>query len=64
MAIAAMIAVAGTVAMLWMDFGPGSDSRGGSDGLTTASVVSRAGAIATPSEPPPHLEIPQTVPVP
>jgi hypothetical protein len=60
MAIAAMVAAAGIVALVWLDFGPGSDSHG-DDGMTTASAVSRAGAIATPSEPPTRLQKPQTV---
>jgi hypothetical protein len=63
MAIAAMVAAAGIVALVWLDFSPGSDSRSGEDGMTTATAVSRAGAIATPSEPPTRLEMPQTVPV-
>jgi hypothetical protein len=62
MAIAAMVAAAGIVALVWLDFSPGSDSHGG-DGMTTASAVSRAGAFVTPSEPPTHLQRPQTVPV-
>lgn len=61
MAIAAMVAAAGIVALVWLDFDPGSDSRR-DDGMTTASAVSRAGATATPSEPPTHLQRPQTVP--
>jgi hypothetical protein len=60
MAIAAMVAAVGIVALVWLDFGPGSDSHG-DDGITTASAVSRAGAFVTPSEPPTHLQIPQTV---
>jgi hypothetical protein len=60
MAIAVMVAAAGIVALVWLDFGPGSDSHG-DDGITTASAVSRAGAFVTPSEPPSHLQSPQTV---
>ena len=63
MAIAAMVAAAGIVALVWLDFSPGSDVRSGDDGLITATAVSRAGAIATPSEPLTHLQKPQTVPV-
>jgi hypothetical protein len=62
MAIAVMVAVAGIVALVWLDFGPGSDSHG-DDGMTTASAVSRAGAFVTPSEPPTHLQKPQTITV-
>jgi hypothetical protein len=61
MAIAAVVAAAGIVALVWIDFDPQSDSRR-DDGMTTASAVSRAGAIATPSEPAIHLQRPQTVP--
>jgi hypothetical protein len=60
MAIAAMVAAAGIVALVWLDFGPGSDSQG-DDGMTTATAVSRAGAFVTPSEPPTRLQKPQTV---
>jgi hypothetical protein len=62
MAIAVMVAAAGIVALAWLDFGPGSDSHG-DDGLTTATAVSRAGAIVTPSEPPTRLQKPQTITV-
>jgi len=61
MAIAAMVAAVGIVALVWLDFDPASDSRR-DDGMITASAVSRAGAISTPSEPPIHLQKPQTVP--
>jgi hypothetical protein len=60
MAIAAMVAAAGIVALVWLDFGPGSDPHG-DDGITTASAVSRAGAFVTPSEPPSRLQKPETV---
>jgi|HubBroStandDraft_3_1064219.scaffolds.fasta_scaffold3158934_1 hypothetical protein len=59
MAIAALVAAAGIVALVWLDFGPGSESHG-DDGLTTATAVSRAGAFVTPSEPPTRLQKPQT----
>jgi hypothetical protein len=62
MAIAAVVAAVGIVALVWLDFDPGSDLPSADDGMTTASAVSRAGAIATPSEPPIHLQKPQTVP--
>jgi hypothetical protein len=63
MIIAALIAVVGSVSILWMDFGPGADAQGSGDGMITASVLSRSGAIARPTEPPTHLGIPKTVPV-
>jgi len=49
--VAAIIAVIGTAVILFDDFGPGNDSRGSGNAIT-AAVVSRAGAILTPSEPP------------
>jgi hypothetical protein len=61
MAIAALIAIACVIAIFFMDFRTEANSPGG-DGMITASVVSRAGAIATPSEPPPHLTAPKTMP--
>jgi hypothetical protein len=45
---------------LWSDLR--NDSLGRGDGIITSAVVSRAGAIVTPSEPPGHLVVPQTVP--
>jgi hypothetical protein len=62
MAIAALIAATCVIAIFLMDFRTEASSPGG-DGMITASVVSRAGAIATPSEPPPHLAAPKTTPV-
>jgi hypothetical protein len=44
---------------LWSDLK--NDSLGRGDGIITSAVVSRAGAIMTPSEPPAHLVAPQTV---
>jgi hypothetical protein len=44
---------------LWSDLK--GDSSGRSDGMITSAVVSRAGAIITPSEPPSHLVVPRTV---
>jgi hypothetical protein len=61
MAIAALIAMACVTAIFFMDFQTETNSPGG-DGTITASVVSRAGAIATPSEPPPRLTAPKTMP--
>jgi len=64
MIIAGLISVVGTVSIIcWMDSGPAGNSHGGGDGMITASAVARAGAIASPTEPPDHLSIPKTVPV-
>ena len=49
--VAAIVAVLGTAVILFNDFGPSYDSRG-SGRMITAAVVSRAGAIEIPSEPP------------
>lgn len=57
--IAGMVAAIGALC-LWSDLT--SDPSGRGDGMTTSAVVSRAGAIMTPSEPPTHLIVPQTVP--
>ena len=59
--IAAIIAAIGAVC-LWSDLR--NDSLGRGDPMITSAVVSRAGAIMTPSEPPAHLVVPQTVPAP
>jgi hypothetical protein len=56
--IATIVAVLGAFC-LWSDLSSESSGRG--DGIITSAVVSRAGAIATPSEPPAHLVAPQTV---
>ena len=56
--IAAIVAAIGAFC-LWSDLR--NDTLGGADGMITSAVVSRAGAIATPSEPPAHLVMPQTV---
>jgi hypothetical protein len=58
--IATIVAALG-VFCLWSDLSSESPGRG--DGIITSAVVSRAGAgaIATPSEPPAHLVVPQTV---
>jgi hypothetical protein len=63
MIVAGLIAVVGTVSILWMDSGPDSNSQGSGDGMITASALSRSGAIALPTQPPAHLAIPKTVPV-
>ncbi len=60
MIIAAIVAAIGAF-FLWSDLRNNSLGRG--DGMITSAVVSRAGAIATPSEPPAHLVVPQTAPV-
>jgi hypothetical protein len=57
--IAAIVAAIG-VFCLWSDLKNDSPDRG--DGIITSAVVSRAGAIMTPSEPPTHLVVPKTVP--
>jgi hypothetical protein len=56
--IAALVAAIGAFC-LWSDLR--NDSLGRGDGVITSAVVSRAGAIATPSEPPAHLVVPRTV---
>lgn len=56
--IATIVAALG-VFCLWSDLSSESPGRG--DDIITSTVVSRAGAIATPSEPPAHLVVPQTV---
>ena len=58
--IAAIVAAIGMV-WLWSDLR--NDSLGRGDPVITSAVVARAGAILTPSEPPAHLVVPQTVPV-
>jgi hypothetical protein len=60
MAIAAFVAAASVTALLLLDFGPGN-SRGSADGMITSAVVSRAGAIATPSEKPTGIAAPATI---
>ena len=56
--IATIIAAIGAFC-LWSDLR--NDALGRGDGMITSAVVSRAGAIAIPSEPPAHLTVPQTV---
>jgi hypothetical protein len=57
--IAGLVAAIGAVC-LWSDLR--SDARDRGDGMITSAVVSRAGAIMTPSQPPAHLVVPRTVP--
>jgi hypothetical protein len=57
--VAALVAGIG-VFCLWSDLK--NDSVDRDDGMITSAVVSRAGAIMTPSEPPTHLIVPQTMP--
>ena len=56
--IATVVAAIGAFC-LWSDLT--NDSLGRGDGMITSAVVSRAGAIVAPSEPPAHLVEPQTV---
>ena len=49
--VAAFVAVVGQTVILFNDFGPSNDSQGSAT-MITAAVVSRAGAIEIPSEPP------------
>jgi hypothetical protein len=56
--IATMVAAIGAF-FLWSDLK--NDARDRTDGMVTSAVVSRAGAIMTPSGPPVHLAAPQTV---
>ena len=56
--IATVVAAIGAFC-LWSDLR--SDSLGRGDGMITSAVVSRAGAIVTPSEPPAQLVVPQTM---
>jgi hypothetical protein len=56
--IAALVAAIGAFC-LWSDLRDDSLAHG--DDMITSAVVSRAGAIATPSQPPADLVVPQTV---
>jgi hypothetical protein len=60
MAIASLLTLACVAGLLLLDFRPGNSS-GSADGMITAAVVSRAGAVATPSEKPTGLAAPQTI---
>ena len=57
--ITAVIVAAIGAFCLWSDLR--NDLLGRGEGMITSAVVSRAGAIATSSEPPAHLVVPQTV---
>jgi hypothetical protein len=57
--IASLVAAIGLFC-LWSDLK--TDALGRDEGIITSAVVSRAGATLTPSEPPGHLAVPQTVP--
>jgi len=57
--IAGMVAAIGAFC-LWSDLKNDSLDRG--DGMITSAVVSRAGAIMTPSEPSAHLVVPRIMP--
>jgi hypothetical protein len=48
--VAAIVAVVGTGAILFNDFGPDNNSLGGGNGMITAVAVSKAGAIEIPSQ--------------
>jgi len=60
MAIAALVAMTSVAALVLLDFGP-KNSQGNADGMITASVLSRAGAVATPSEKPTDIAAPGTI---
>jgi hypothetical protein len=49
--VTVILAVMSIAGILFDDFGPGNNSHGNGN-ATTAAVVSKAGAILTPSEPP------------
>ncbi len=48
--VAAIVAVVGTGAILFNDFGPDNNSLGSGNGMITAAAVSKAGAIEIPSQ--------------
>jgi hypothetical protein len=58
--IAAIIVAIGAF-FVWSDIR--SDAPSHTDDITTSAVVSRAGAVLTPSAPPFDLAVPQTVQV-
>lgn len=51
MAIAAIVAVIGSVSLFVMDFGPWNNPPVNGMGMISAAVVYKAGAIALPSAP-------------
>jgi hypothetical protein len=55
--------VASVAALLLLDFGPNS-LQGNADGMITSAVLTRAGAIAMPSEKPADIAAPATIKVP
>jgi hypothetical protein len=57
--IAALVAAIGAFC-LWSDLRNASLDSG--DRMITSAVVSRAGAVMIPTEPPAHLVVPQTAP--
>jgi hypothetical protein len=59
MVIATIVAVLSGV-WLWSDLK--NDALNTGDVMITSAVVSRAGAVIIPSDPPAHLAAPQTVP--
>jgi hypothetical protein len=61
--VAAVVAAVGIAAILFKEFGPGSNSLGSGDGMITAAALTRAGAFALPTEPPVQLALPKTVSV-
>ena len=62
MAIAALVAVVSVTTLLLLDFGP-SNMQGNADGMITSAVLTRAGAIAMPSEKPTDIAAPATIAV-
>jgi hypothetical protein len=48
-AIAAAVALVGTIAILWMDFGPGTGVEARGITMVTAAAVERAGATIVPA---------------
>ena len=60
MAIAAFVAVVSIAALALLDFRPGH-SQSDTEGMITSAVLSRAGAIATPSEKPVDIAAPKTI---
>jgi hypothetical protein len=60
MSIAALVAVASVTVLMLLDFGP-NNPQGNADGMITSAVLSRAGAIAMPSEKPTDIAAPETI---
>ena len=56
------LAVVSVIALLLLDFGSIS-SQDNADTMITSAVLSRAGAIATPSEKPTDIAAPETITV-